>query len=421
MEDDGPPGSSGGSRGYWKQNLYLLQEKAPKPNAVQCRRAVQHKPRHFGAEFHGLIDRNEAEKMLLEAGEGSYLVRESNRSRDACTLCMVFDGKVMNYKLYYDGQFYVGEKRFDTMDLLVADGLISMFVDLHAADYIKRMADEAIYEDSPYSRYTNAATTSDNIVRRPVTRAHNFSSYTFKAPHYCDYCRNFLWGLVHQGMRCEDCGFAAHKKCSEKTLQDCVPDCKYVKRMFGVDITTLCMAHGADIPPIVSVCINEVETRGLTVEGIYRVSGSYDHMEKLRQQFDSNQNVDLAQVADIHTVCGLLKLYFRLLPQQLIPFSVHKQLLVAYQETNQRATHERERGLRKVMMELSDANIITLGAVLAHLKKVADHSSKNKMTVENLATIFSPTLFCSGSIPAMPNHQLLHFLINNPRVVPKHR
>ncbi|EFO95660.1 hypothetical protein CRE_13739 [Caenorhabditis remanei] len=52
---------------------------------------------------------------------------------------------------------------------------------------------------------------------------------------------------------------------------------------------------------------------------------------------------------------------------------------------------------------------------------VADHSSKNKMTVENLATIFSPTLFCSGSIPAMPNHQLLHFLINNPRVVPKHR
>ena len=66
--------------------------------------------------------------------------------------------------------------------------------------------------------------------------------------------------------------------------------------MFGVDITTLCMAHGADIPPIVSVCINEVETRGLTVEGIYRVSGSYDHMEKLRQQFDSNQNVDLAQV-----------------------------------------------------------------------------------------------------------------------------
>uniref|UniRef100_A0A8R1DQK2 Uncharacterized protein n=1 Tax=Caenorhabditis japonica TaxID=281687 RepID=A0A8R1DQK2_CAEJA len=413
MDEDGAQGT----KGYWKQNLFLLQEKAPRPNAVFTRKPVQSRPKHYGMEFHGLIDRNEAEKMLLDAGEGSYLVRESNRSRDACTLCMVFDGKVMNYKLYHDGQFYVGEKRFDTMDLLVADGLISMFVDLHAADYIRRMADEAIYEDSPYSRYTNAAT---DIVPRKIARAHNFSSYTFKAPHYCDYCRNFLWGLVHQGMRCEDCGFAAHKKCSEKTLHDCVPDSKYVKRMFAVDITTLCIAHGSKIPPVVSLCINEVESRGLTVEGIYRVSGSHDHMEKLRQQFDSNQYVDLSAVADIHTVCGLLKLYFRLLPQQLIPFTVHKQLLVVYQDTNGRSTHERERCLRKIMMELSDANIITLGAILAHLKKVADNSSKNKMTVENLATIFSPTLFCSGSIPAMPNHQLLHFLINNPRVVPKH-
>ncbi|CAI2349839.1 unnamed protein product [Caenorhabditis sp. 36 PRJEB53466] len=417
MDEDALQESTGCSKGYWKQNLFLLQERAPKPNAIVCREHVTIRPKHYGNEFHGLIDRTEAERMLIEAGEGSYLVRESNRSRDAFTLCMVFDGKVMNYKLYYDGQFYVGEKRFDTMDLLVADGLISMFVDLHASDYIRRMADEAIYEDSPYSRYASAAA---DLVRRPITRAHNFSSYTFKAPHYCDYCRNFLWGLVHQGMRCEDCGFAAHKKCSEKTLHDCVPEAKYVKRMFAVDITTLCLAHSSDLPPVVSQCINEVESRGLDVEGIYRVSGSHEHMEKLRQQFDSNQYVDLSTVSDIHTVCGLMKLYFRLLPQQLIPFSVHKQLLVVYQDTNGRSVHERERGLRKIMMELSDANIITLGAILAHLKKVAENSSRNKMTVENLATIFSPTLFCSGSIPAMPNHQLLHFLINNPRVVPRH-
>lgn len=36
--------------------------------------------------------------------------------------------------------------RFDSMELLVADGLISMYMDKHAADYIQRMADEAIYE-----------------------------------------------------------------------------------------------------------------------------------------------------------------------------------------------------------------------------------------------------------------------------------
>lgn len=63
-------------------------------------------------EFHGLIEREAAERMLLEAGEGAYLVRASRRSQGANTLCMLFDGHVLNYKLYYDGMHYVGEKRF---------------------------------------------------------------------------------------------------------------------------------------------------------------------------------------------------------------------------------------------------------------------------------------------------------------------
>ena len=26
---------------------------------------------------------------------------------------------------------------------------------------------------------------------------------TFKGPHWCDYCRNFLWGLIMQGVKCQ--------------------------------------------------------------------------------------------------------------------------------------------------------------------------------------------------------------------------
>ncbi|CAI4230611.1 unnamed protein product [Auanema sp. JU1783] len=410
MDDD----SGGGSYGYWKQNLYLLQERAPKPLAVGCRTVLPSRPIQYGTEFHGLIDREEADKMLKESGEGAFLVRESRRCPDAYTLCMFFDGRVLNYKLYYDGTHYVGEKRFETMESLVADGLISMYMDKHASDYIKRMADEAIYEQSPYMQYTK----SNEVAKKPVTRAHNFAQHTFKMPHYCDYCRNFMWGLVQQGVRCEDCGFAAHKKCSERTLQDCRPEAKYVKRMFAVDLTTLCLAHQVSIPPVLVKCIAEVESRGLDVEGIYRVSGSHDHMERLRRQFDSQQDVNLKQVDDIHTVCGLLKMYLRLLPQQLVPFSVYKSLLTAY--SNARTPLDRTRSCRKALEELSEANAVTLNALLNHLRKVADHSSANKMSVENIATIFSPTLFCTGIVPALPQqqHMLLHFMILTHKVVP---
>ncbi len=38
-----------------------------------------------------------------------------------------------NFKLYYDGQHYVGEKRFDTIQDLVADGLITFYLEAKAS------------------------------------------------------------------------------------------------------------------------------------------------------------------------------------------------------------------------------------------------------------------------------------------------
>ena len=58
--------------------------------------------------------------MLRDTGDGAYLVRASKRSADAYTLCFLFDGQVMNYKLYYDdGMHFVAEKRLDFRCLLI--------------------------------------------------------------------------------------------------------------------------------------------------------------------------------------------------------------------------------------------------------------------------------------------------------------
>ena len=47
----------------------------------------------------------------------------------------------------------MGEKRFDTVYDLVADGLIHFYIELRAADYIKQLANELPYEESPYMAY----------------------------------------------------------------------------------------------------------------------------------------------------------------------------------------------------------------------------------------------------------------------------
>lgn len=40
--------------------------------------------------------------------------------------------------------------------------------------------------------------------------------HNFMGLPWCDFCGNFMWGLIAQGVKCEDCGFSAHSKCSEK-------------------------------------------------------------------------------------------------------------------------------------------------------------------------------------------------------------
>ena len=59
-----------------------------------------------------------------------------------------------------------------------------------------------------------------------------------------------------------DCGLNAHKKCSEKVPNDCLPDMKYIKQMFGTDLTTLVKAQNTLIPAVVEMCIKEIENRG---------------------------------------------------------------------------------------------------------------------------------------------------------------
>lgn len=140
-----------------------------------------------------------------------------------------------------------------------------------------------------------------------------------------------MWGLVSQGVKCQDCGFQAHKKCSERTPPDCEPQMRYIKRIFGVDLTTLVKATNSIRPIVAEKCIEEIERRkgAIESEGLYRVSGFSDAIEELRLAFDRGDNVDFNEFKynDIHIICSLLKLYLRQLPIPLITFEVYNKLI----------------------------------------------------------------------------------------------
>uniref|UniRef100_A0A8C3IBZ5 SH2 domain-containing protein n=1 Tax=Chrysemys picta bellii TaxID=8478 RepID=A0A8C3IBZ5_CHRPI len=111
---------------------------------------VENRPKYYGREFHGMISREEADQ-LLSVAEGSYLIRESQRQPGTYTLALRFGNQTRNFRLYYDGKHFVGEKRFESIHDLVTDGLITLYIETKAAEYIAKMTINPIYEHIGYT------------------------------------------------------------------------------------------------------------------------------------------------------------------------------------------------------------------------------------------------------------------------------
>ncbi|XP_076069460.1 N-chimaerin-like isoform X2 [Oratosquilla oratoria] len=413
----------------WKNYLYQLQQEAPKPAAVLCQDRPPDRPPQYGPEYHGQQPRQMCEGMLQQDGE--YLVRLSQSTPGGFSLSLRYNGKIKHYRLYYDGKHYVGEKRFDTIHDLVADGLVMLHMEMHAGDYMKTIA-AASYINSPHytltktmrRRLKNLAEASginkensqptlmsestllhmqhpshssetlrtDDSSDAPIDRPHRFNTNTFHGLHWCDLCGHFLWGFVSQGVKCRDCGFKCHKQCSSKVPNECCPDLKNLHSVFGVDLTTSLRNQPMLVPRIVTECIEEVEARGLLVEGIYRVPGSQDQIEALRIAFERDgAQTQLCEksVGDVNVVAGVLKLYLRLLPIPLITLSCYSQLLDILKLLD---TSAKISGIREALHSLPETHVATLGAVIKHLSRVCEHSAVNKMTATSLSTVFAPTL-----------------------------
>jgi hypothetical protein len=267
--------------------------------------------------------------------------------------------------------------------------------------------------DKPQNfKVSNVQWCTDYLEVMGCEKPHNFKQITFKGPHWCDFCANFLWGLIAQGVKCQDCGFNAHKKCSEKVPNDCMPDMKYVKRMFGIDLTTLVKAQNTLIPIVVEMCIKEIEARGVDSEGIYRVAGFHDDVEAIKMCFDKDgelTDISADKYEDINTITSLLKLYFRILPIPLVTFELYHRVMEPIKSEVAILLEDQVEALRHILGQLPPAHYHTLKYLMAHLQRVTEHQQKNMMGSENLSIVFAPTLLRSPETDPLTSLQAVKF------------
>uniref|UniRef100_G3TYI6 protein kinase C n=1 Tax=Loxodonta africana TaxID=9785 RepID=G3TYI6_LOXAF len=76
---------------------------------------------------------------------------------------------------------------------------------------------EEIHEGDLVEVVLSALATVEDFQIRP----HTLYVHSYKAPTFCDYCGEMLWGLVRQGLKCEGCGLNYHKRCAFKIPNNC--------------------------------------------------------------------------------------------------------------------------------------------------------------------------------------------------------
>ncbi|KAI1824374.1 hypothetical protein F4861DRAFT_506608 [Xylaria intraflava] len=173
------------------------------------------------------------------------------------------------------------------------------------------------------------------------------------------------------------------------------------KPVFGVLLSRLYERDQYAVPMVVHQCIQAVDLYGLAVEGIYRLSGSAMHVNKLKSLFDTDQDSQILDFRnpenffhDVNSVAGLLKQFLRDLPDPLLTSENYMAFIEA-------AKHDddivRRDSMHAIINGLPDPNYATLRALALHLQRVTQNSAVNRMNSQNLAIVFGPTLM--GTAP----------------------
>ncbi|KAJ5740608.1 hypothetical protein N7493_000480 [Penicillium malachiteum] len=190
-----------------------------------------------------------------------------------------------------------------------------------------------------------------------------------------------------------------------------------IGNLYGVDLEIRIEHEKSIIPYIVTRCIQEVELRGMDMEGIYRKSGAASAIQGIREGFERLPfEYDISDPdLDIHAVTSSLKQYFRKLPNPLITYDVYEMIIESGEITD---VSTRVEVLQKGLRELPQVHQDVLEFLMFHLKRVVERQEDNLMTSQNIAVVFAPTIMRPESLAremtdVQKKNDVLRFMVEN--------
>ncbi|KAI8593542.1 hypothetical protein BDZ88DRAFT_405023 [Geranomyces variabilis] len=268
--------------------------------------------------------------------------------------------------------------------------------------------------------------------KNDIRPTHSFQPHSYRSPRKCDLCADKLWG---KEARCEGCGYHCHQKCVPAVVGQCfassasagpdsAPATASEHATFGVPLIQLLEQEGgATVPRIVVKCVAAVETRGMTVEGIYRKSGPMTQINRIVAAVDKGEDPDLDDATDITAVTSVLKQFFRDLPEPLLTTAQFKQWTDALR-TGPDDQSAKLATISHLLSQLPPAHLTTLAYLILHLDRIQQHSSENLMTPANIGVVFGPGLLRPAHVETQMDlaessakNAVVEFLVRNAKAL----
>ncbi|ELU10445.1 hypothetical protein CAPTEDRAFT_161236 [Capitella teleta] len=260
--------------------------------------------------------------------------------------------------------------------------------------------------DGTYGRSPSQSSLNTPDIRRQnsaggLNKLHSFVNKTLLKPvEACNPCgKKMKFGRPIA--KCRDCRATVHPECKDLVPLPCIPvtvtpnSCKNGRGL----ISDYAPVDSPMIPAIVIHCVNEVESRGLSEVGIYRVPGSEREVKQLKEKFlNSRGTPNLGQILDIHVVCGCLKDFLRDLKEPLVTYELWNDFVNAAENVD---GEESLSNTYQAISKLPQANRDTIAFLILHLQRVAECESC-KMPGSNLAKVFGPTMIGYSSLEPEP-------------------
>jgi len=173
-------------------------------------------------------------------------------------------------------------------------------------------------------------------------------------------------------------------------------------RSFAVDLDDV-LAQEKDndcgVPRTALRCMELIEQKGFSTEGLFRVNGNPAVMQLLRDALDKRVDIDSSSVR-AHDVAQLFKKFLMEMPEPLLTTACVRRL----KKLSPRFMEEEDvvSACQNIFHSMPESHREASRVVFDFLSVCADQETRTKMGANNLATVFAPIFMREYHIPSKP-------------------